>query len=237
MKAGRIGGSSGARASKVQAGRLGGAAASGDVKRAAQEKGLRVRRRLKKNKISLHLRRRPLECIKKLRPADKPVFLDLFSGKGGLSKAVESFGGYSLQWDIKHGEGYDLTKAKNVRTIIEWMRGGKVWGAHLAMLCKSWSMARRGGTAPPLRSKEKPWGLPGLNAEDKEKVRVGNVLLEHSLTIMRIAKELGVPFAFENPHSSRSPPHDYREAVCFSFFRIPGASRSSLCRNSKNKWI
>ena len=231
MKAERTGGSSAARASKVQAGRLGGAAASGDVKRAAQEKGLRVRRRLKKNKISLHLRRRPLECIKKLRPADKPVFLDLFSGKGGLSKAVESFGGYSLQWDIKRGEAYDLTAKKNARKIIDWMRGGKIWGTHLAMLCKSWSMARRGGTAPPLRSKKRPWGLPGLSAEDKEKARIGNVLLEHSLTIMRVAKELGMPFAFENPHSSRLPPRNIRGRLFFTLFEsqvLPSRSDAEI---------
>ena len=138
----------------------------------------------------MRLRRRPLECINKTAPADGPVFLDLFSGQGGLARAVETFSGYSLQWDIKHGEAYDLTLAKNVRTITEWMRGGRTWGVHVAMLCKSWSTARRGGNAPPLRSAAKPWGLPELKPDDQEG-RDG-ALLKNSLKIMRVATDLGL---------------------------------------------
>ena len=75
------------------------------------------------------------------------------------------FSGSSLWWDTKHGEAYDLTLAKNVQTITEWMRGRKIWGLRLAMLCESWSAARRGGAAPPFRSAAKPGGLPKLGLE------------------------------------------------------------------------
>ena len=36
-----------------------------------------------------------------------------------------------------------------------------------------------------------------------KKVETGNALLKNSLKIMRVAKDLGLPFAFENPHFSR----------------------------------
>ena len=73
------------------------------------------------------------------------------------------------------------------------MRGGRAWGAHLAMLCKSSSVARCGAAAPPLRSAAKPGGLPKLGPEDQEG-RDG-ALLNNSLKIMRVAKSFWLPFA------------------------------------------
>ena len=205
VRAGRLGGMSGAPASKVAAGRAGGQAAVGSVKRAAQKKGLKVRRKVLKvrRRVSLHLRRRPLEAVKILKPSDLPVFLDLFSGKGGLARAIADWGGCALQWDIKHGEEYDLTSNENVEKICHWIRSKKVWGIHIAMLCKSWSRARRGGLAPPLRSDDRPWGLPFLNPVDRAKVVMGNHLLKNSLQIMRVASTKGLPGGFENPQTSR----------------------------------
>ena len=73
--------------------------------------------------------------------------------------------------DIKHGEAYDLSQQKTIR-------GGRAWGAHLAMLCESWSAARRGGAAPLTPLGRQAWGLPKLGPEDQDKVETGGRCLE-----------------------------------------------------------
>ena len=36
-------------------------------------------------------------------------FMDLFSGKGGVSRAIHSLGFEAKQWDVLHGPLHDLT--------------------------------------------------------------------------------------------------------------------------------
>ena len=151
--------------------------------------------------VSLHMRQHAFLAVSvllTLSPSPVPVFLELFSGKGGLSAAVERWGGYSLRWDVLHGAEYDLTVAANVVRILAWLRAGLIWGAHCAMECKSWSIARHG----EIRSRRHIWGKARLSQVDRRKVEAGNALLRASMSILRACWRFHIPVGFENPHSS-----------------------------------
>ena len=151
--------------------------------------------------VSLHMRQHAFLAVAvllTLSPSLVPVFLELFSGTGGLSAAVERWGGYSLRWDVLHGAEYDLTVAANVVRILAWLRAGLIWGVHCAMECKSWSIARHG----EIRSRRHIWGKARLSQVDRRKVEAGNALLRASMSILLACWRFHIPVGFENPHSS-----------------------------------
>jgi hypothetical protein len=84
-----------------------------------------------------------------------------------------------------------------------------VRAATMGTPCTSFSMARRGpppparGPPPPLRSRELPWGLPGLCEKDVERLRVGNLLARFTIRYALLCLEFKVPFMIENPLTSR----------------------------------
>ena len=45
------------------------------------------------------------------------VFLDLFSGSGGVARAVRAEGFKAVEWDRKFGPDFDLTKRKTCGEI------------------------------------------------------------------------------------------------------------------------
>ena len=103
---------------------------------------------------------------------------------GRVAREVETFSGYSLHWNIKRNEAYLLAQKKN-------MRGGRAWGAHLAMLGESWSATRRGGAAPPFRSAAKPGVFQSSALRIKTRSRRG----ADALKITRVAESFWLPFA------------------------------------------
>ena len=133
------------------------------------------------------------------------VFLEIFSGGGGLGKAVSNHCGWPvLLWDISFGAEYDLTKTPIQQMVVHWIRSGKVRAGHLGTPCNSFSRARdRPGGPPRLRSDKHPMGLPGLAEHLYRKVRDGNVLMRFSCWVLRLAISLHIPFTLENPHRSR----------------------------------
>ena len=165
----------------------------------------------KRKHVNLIIRRRPLQFMlaaMSITPSPRPVFLDLFSGAGGVARAVEQYGGYAIQWDIKHGAQYDLQEEENIKLILTWIRNDCIWGLHLAMLCRSWTRARRAqnsvGGAKPLRSRSHTRGLAGLRKKELALVEEGNRLLDNSLRIAKQAIQCKVMGAFENPHGAYS---------------------------------
>ena len=72
--------------------------------------------------------------------------------------------------------------------------------------CNTFSRARKNdGKGPgPLRDDDK-WimGLPNLTEKDKKRVQEANVMLKHTVALMRFAIKNKVPILLENPASSR----------------------------------
>ena len=132
-------------------------------------------------------------------------FLEIFSGSGHLASAVHTTMGCAcLLWDISLGAAYDLTKRCNQRRILHWLEQGYICGGHLGTPCNSFSRARdRPGGPPPLRSDQRPLGLPQLKESDALKVRLCNVLMYFSCHVLQLALQLHVPFTMENPSRSR----------------------------------
>ena len=66
--------------------------------------------------------------------------------------------------------------------------------------CSSFTISR--SRTRPLRSKQYPWGIPGITRADAHKLRVGNDCLRVALSIIRVCHECRVPWILENPLSS-----------------------------------
>ena len=77
----------------------------------------------------------------------------------------------------------------------------------MGMPCNSWSRARKHDNMgpPPLRDDDQHiWGLPGLNKSDSRKVHQGNMLLEVTYNIIQFCMRHNIPWALENPWTSRA---------------------------------
>ena len=128
------------------------------------------------------------------------IFLEIFSGHGGLSRAMVRLGYRVVEWDVRHGSAYDLLNVRNQRLLRGWVLSGAVAAAHLGTPCTSWSRARdRPGGPPRLRSDEHLWGLPGLVAGDQVAVHTGNVTFRFSGSMLQCCRHMRVPVAVENP--------------------------------------
>ena len=114
-----------------------------------------------------------------------------------------------MRADIVHGDEHDLTKRRVQNRKLSEIGNGQVRAATLATPCTSFTIARRGppplarGPPPPLRSRELPWGLPGLSEKDVERIRVGNLLARFTIRYALLCLEHLVPFMIENPMTSR----------------------------------
>ena len=108
----------------------------------------------------------------------------------------------------------DLTKAADQDALFQLMgkvSPGFLW---LAPPCGTFSRARDrpvpaearaagARTALRLRDDAHPFGLPGLLPEAARRVEAGNCLAAFTARVATWALERGVPFAIENPSSSR----------------------------------
>ena len=77
---------------------------------------------------------------------------------------------------------------------------------HFGIPCTSFSLARRGQLGRPggpLRSTRQPMGLPNLPPADQDKVKMGNLLLNISLGLIKFCRRIGLTVTAENPHYSR----------------------------------
>ena len=126
---------------------------------------------------------------------------DCFSGCGGVSRCVEAAGFPTHQWDIKHGAGGDLTAELVIRQLISDIRAGRVLAVMLAPPCSSFSIARDRNSQ--VRTSEWPGGLPNLPARLQAVVHTGNRCARAALRVIRTCLAEGVPFAMENPRTSR----------------------------------
>ena len=142
----------------------------------------------------------------------RQVFLDLYSGAGGISKKLKHDGFGVLEFEINRGEEFDLTRPCVRRLILSWLRSGIVRGVWLATICKSWSRARRG---PPgsnwqrIRNNEHIYGLPGLPENCRHTLKIGNATMRQTAEVIKTCIQFRVPVCLENPVGSmlwQAPP-------------------------------
>ena len=133
--------------------------------------------------------------------------IEIFSGCARLSKACAAAGFISMAYDIEYGSQCDLLDATVLKNILEFLRKHSkqialVW---LGTPCTTWSRARKNDGGPkPLRDDcAGLFGLPNNAPKDKAKIIEGNRLLQASENIISLCQYLMIPWAMENPYSSR----------------------------------
>ena len=125
-------------------------------------------------------------ALRKARRRRYMLFLELFSGHGGLSASLNANGYATLSFEIENGPHFDVTKRHIINLIKGWISSNCLLGVWLGTPCSSWSRARRG---PPgsswcqIRSSSHILGMPNLKAADQEKILLGNATAKASSDI------------------------------------------------------
>lgn len=131
--------------------------------------------------------------------------LEVFAGSARLSAAIKRRGYPCFPLDVcidPFDNVLDIKVRSHIFGLIRKRRITFIW---IGMPCTSFSVARRNdGIGPgPLRSDTYPMGLPHLLPHDMKKVKEGNLLLEFSYNLIVECNRYNVPWALENPGSSR----------------------------------
>lgn len=116
-------------------------------------------------------------------------FLELFSGVGNLTKAVQQLGISCLEpIDYVHGSHCDLRRRSTQELVLSWIDRGFVAFCHLGTPCTIWSRARH-------------------NVVDSIATRIreetGIELALFSCEVIRHCIRNNAPYALENPRSSK----------------------------------
>ena len=147
-----------------------------------------------------------------------PIVIELFSGTGGVTAALRSFGFDAVGIDkihLKHALAapmlLDVASPDGLQTLLTLIRSPRVVGIWAAPACGTCSAARNipcrdaaGNLVPgprPLRSESYPDGLPRLNAQDKTRVALANASYEALRQAIALAVQRGL-VAVENPGNS-----------------------------------
>ena len=143
-------------------------------------------------------------------PITQSVFLECCAGTCRLARACCAAGVPSESFEIVRDKHEDICSGNFLVALKHRVSIRKLLGVWLGITCASFSLARRGnpdysGWPPPLRSSDSVgiWGLPNLNAKDRERVRLGNKLAKRAATIIRICIAAKIPVFLENPANSR----------------------------------
>ena len=145
------------------------------------------------------------------------LFIEVCAGTCRLSRAVAEAGVPTWSFEISRGgRNEDVLQPECLELLLSLIRAGRVACLWLGLTCSSWSRARRGkrqagtigrrgGFPAPLRSNERPWGLPrsDLTASELKKLDHGNDLVKWAMKILRQARLSGTCVVLENPRTSR----------------------------------
>lgn len=131
--------------------------------------------------------------------------LEVFAGSARLSTAIRSRGYPCFPLDVCIDPCDNVLDVKVRSHIFGLIRKHRITFIWIGMPCTSFSVARRNdGIGPgPLRSDTHPMGLPHLLPHDMKKVREGNLLLEFCYNLILECNRYNVPWALENPATSR----------------------------------
>ena len=76
----------------------------------------------------------------------KRVILDLYAGTGGVAVAVRRLGSACIEFDIKHGPHFDLTRKVVHNKILGWLKSGV---AAAVFLTTQWQLAHLQSPSEP----------------------------------------------------------------------------------------
>ena len=145
------------------------------------------------------------QAVRNAKHRKRFVFLDLFSGDGGVGKYLRRQGYAVISIDVCNNPKFDLCDPEVQKLIFGWLRSRCIIGVWLATPCTTWSRARHGPVGSswgPLRDNKHLFELPGLPPKDRDKVRVGNATASFTIEIIRLCTLCHVPCFLENPSSS-----------------------------------
>ena len=127
---------------------------------------------------------------------------DLFSGCGGVAKAVRRQGFQAREWERLQGENFDLTRPCVLRHIEQEASRSKIIAAMLAPPCGSFSGINRFAG----RTRADPWASTFAHETPYmvESVRIGNACMRAALRLIRIFERHRVPWILEHPRTSRA---------------------------------
>ena len=164
-------------------------------------------------------------------------FADLFSGHGGVARAVRKLGFSTREWELENGASFDLTKKAVLFKIKQDVQKGRVIAAMLAPPCTTFSVAR--DRTSVIRTAQEPWGLQDQKPQDVEKVKIGNDCMKSAFRIMSWLEKHRIPYIFEHPYTSkawflprlkwlRRLPHVRAVTTDFCQFGVPWRKRTLL---------
>ena len=185
----------------------------------------------------------------------KPA-LELFAGCAAFSKALCSHGFVVYAYDIDWGANGDLLKPAFFHQLMHDIHQQRFSFVHFGMPSESWSTARKwDGGPPPLRD-DGPnlYGFTNRPLADLLKIKKGNDLLKHTVTLALQCIKSGIAWTIENPLTSRaweteemlllikrgaSPQHvhfcqynkPWRKATTFLGWKVPSFN-FRLCKGS-----
>lgn len=130
---------------------------------------------------------------------DGPGALDLFSGVGGVGKALVAGGcPWVLSFEILRDPSEDLLNASVQRSLLRLIALGAFSLVGSAIVCRSFSVA----VTPPVRSPQFPRGVPWMSRAMKERVREGNAMADFQALVHDACIQHSVKYWTENPDGS-----------------------------------
>ena len=136
------------------------------------------------------------------------VFVEIFSGKAGFTKALRKRGWLVLPPIDVVVDGdvlfpADILDPSLLSKLMSWLRSGVIRLVHFGTPCTTFSRARRDdGGPPPIRSPEYLNGIPGIPADDQARVDMGTEFLDITVRLAALASEFDAAWTIENPLSS-----------------------------------
>jgi rubredoxin len=128
---------------------------------------------------------------------------EMFSGSGRLAQSLRKRGWTCAEWDLRHGDHMDMTKKSCQAKFFAQMRAGLFLFIWFGTCCKTFSRATSAGVGPqPVRSNEHVWGFPDLNGSRLKRATLANKLARFTLKAIRLAIQLKLHWAVENPLTS-----------------------------------
>ena len=137
------------------------------------------------------------------------VFVELFAGVGGLSRAVQRLGlevkaCTDFDQNYEKRTGFNLLNRKDLESLSKLIKGKAVRWLHAAPPCSTFSRARRSDAImkfKPIRSPEHPEGL-GPPALRPWRVLEANLLARRTASLCLAQARSGGAFSIENPENS-----------------------------------
>lgn len=159
------------------------------------------------------------------------TLLYLYSGPyraDSVAEYIRSLGSDCMEVDIEAKSTMDLLDCDVWQKLLDDIQSGKYFGIFASPPCSTFSMARKGkfDRGPyQLRGAEMPQlykGVAGLTQEEREQIKIGNVLADRAAEAVHWFAVRGYPWAIEQPARREGNP---------SMFNLP---KFELLRKTPN---